>query len=147
MAWLQYIKRLYSLDTLDTRFTIAATTPPRGAVTELQIDPAKPSPSSRSQSGGKADGITKPRQASDVQPSLWRTPEFYFYYFCFITIVPYMFKTGYDVSKGEIRMPSLCKMNQNADNVKPETHPAFPKYVRHLSQGWLFGRPVVIVPK
>jgi hypothetical protein len=98
MAWLQFIKRLYSLDTLDTRFTIPSTTPPRDAVAELQIDPAKPGPSSKSTANARPNGAGK---ASDVQPSLWRTPEFYFYYFCFATIVPYMFKTGYDVSKGK----------------------------------------------
>lgn len=101
MSWLQALKKLYSLDTLDTRFTISSTTPPRGAGTELRIDPAKPDPASRS-ANGKANGASRSSDPSkEVQPSLWGTPEFYFYYFIFLTIVPYMFYTGYYVSRSK----------------------------------------------
>ncbi len=34
-----------------------------------------------------------------AQPSNWKTPEFYFYYLVFITIVPYMFWIVYDISR------------------------------------------------
>lgn len=34
-----------------------------------------------------------------VQPSRWNTLEFYFYYFVFITVIPYMFWITYDVSR------------------------------------------------
>jgi hypothetical protein len=100
MSWLQNIKKLYSLDTLDTRFTIPSTTPPRDAATELRIDATKPGPSGPQSAASRwANGTTRSSPTDDVHPPLWNTPEFYFYYFCFITIVPLMFKTGYDVSK------------------------------------------------
>ena len=35
-----------------------------------------------------------------AQPSKWRSPEFYFYYVVFLVIPPLMFKSVYDVSKG-----------------------------------------------
>jgi hypothetical protein len=90
MAWLKYLRKLYSLDTLDTRFVTSADSPPRQDATELRIDPSKPSPKESSRAS----------PASDIHPSLWRTPEFLFYAFAFITIVPLMFKSPIDVSKG-----------------------------------------------
>jgi hypothetical protein len=93
MSWLQYLKRLYSLDTLDTRCVIPSTTPPRQAATELQLGPEGPSNSRGSNSrtnGGLQDG---------VKPSQWKTPEFYLYYIVFIVAVPMMFKVSFDVSK------------------------------------------------
>lgn len=98
MAWLQYLKRLYSLDTLDTRFVIPANTPSRDAATELTIDPVKPGPSSDN-ARKRSNGHIKSSPSKDVHPSQWNTPEFYFYYLVFLVAVPYMFKTGYDVSK------------------------------------------------
>ncbi|KAG0337005.1 glycerol transporter [Podila horticola] len=37
-------------------------------------------------------------QDRTTNPSLWNTKEFYFYYFVFITCIPYMFKTAHDAS-------------------------------------------------
>ncbi|GME35176.1 Membrane bound O-acyl transferase MBOAT [Neofusicoccum parvum] len=87
MALLSFLRRLYSLDTLDTRFTTSATAPP------TQIDPAKPShltPKDAPRSGAPAPGS---------QPSKWNTPEFYLYYLVFLTAIPSMFYAVYDVSK------------------------------------------------
>ncbi|KAF2144717.1 uncharacterized protein K452DRAFT_349743 [Aplosporella prunicola CBS 121167] len=119
MSWFQYLRQLYSLDTLDTRFIISASTPPKQAASDPQIDPAKPSPSEAAQrEQAKGDDAKAPC----TQPSKWRTPEFYFYYFIFITVVPTMFKTVYDVSK--------------------ESDPNYPKYEHLLSDGWIPGRKV-----
>ncbi|KAJ5495846.1 Glycerol uptake protein 1 [Penicillium diatomitis] len=83
-ALLFWLRRIYSLDTLDTRFTSTATTP------------------------GVAAADTRPPAAKDARanaiaqgrpPPLWRTPEFFVYYIFFITLVPLMFKTVVDASK------------------------------------------------
>lgn len=79
-AWL---RRVYSLDTLDTRFTSTATTPPN-------TDTRPPTKDAR------ANAI-----AQGASPSLWRTPEFFIYYMFFIILVPLMFQTVIDASKGE----------------------------------------------
>lgn len=80
-----WARRLYSLDTLDPRFTVSSTTPLKAT------GDARP-PTSKD---ARANAI-----ASGSSPSKWRTPEFYFYYFIFITVVPMMFKTVVDVSQG-----------------------------------------------
>ena len=55
-------------------------------------------------------------------PSKWRTPEFYFYYLCSLTIPILMVKTVYDVSLPE--------------------HPQYKHYEHLLSDGWIPGRKV-----
>jgi hypothetical protein len=79
-AWL---RRVYSLDTLDTRFTSTAITP---------------APDTRPSKDARTNAI-----AQGASPSLWRTPEFFIYYLFFIILVPLMFKTVIDASKGESR--------------------------------------------
>ncbi|CAG7975253.1 unnamed protein product [Penicillium olsonii] len=71
-----WLRRVYSLDTLDTRFTSTANT------------------DSRRPKDARANAI-----AQGASPSLWRTPEFFIYYVFFIVLVPLMFKTVYDASK------------------------------------------------
>jgi hypothetical protein len=146
MSWLQSIKKLYSLDTLDTRFTIPSSTPPRDAVTELRIDPAKPGPAKSQNENQRSNGVSKHSPGADIRPSLWNTPEFYFYYFIFITIIPLMFKTGYDVSKSmyhDSYPRSLSHGTCEHANHVAATHPAYPKYSHLLSDGWISGRKVV----
>lgn len=77
MTILNYVGRLYSLDTLDTRFTKSAKSPPLNKARFMSADA----------------GVEAPTK------SLWRTPEFCFYYLCFLVAVPLMFKAAYDVSK------------------------------------------------
>lgn len=79
-AWL---RRLYSLDTLDTRFTASA----------ISANDTRPAAKD-----ARATSI-----AQNARASLWRTPEFFIYYLFFITLVPLMFKTVIDASKGECR--------------------------------------------
>ncbi|KAJ5959615.1 Membrane bound O-acyl transferase MBOAT [Penicillium vulpinum] len=77
-AWL---RRVYSLDTLDTRFTSSAT-------------PSHPDTRPSSAKDARANAT-----AQGASPSLWRTPEFFVYYLFFIILVPLMFKTVIDASK------------------------------------------------
>ncbi|KAJ5093854.1 Membrane bound O-acyl transferase MBOAT [Penicillium angulare] len=79
-----WLRRIYSLDTLDTRFTSSATTPANAAA---DTRPA-------STKDARANAI-----AQNAPASLWRTPEFFIYYLFFITLVPLMFKTVVDASK------------------------------------------------
>lgn len=57
-----------------------------------------------------------------TQPSRWSTPEFRFYLFCFVAVVPLLFKTAMDASN--------------------ETNPNYYIYQGILSDGWIFGRKV-----
>ncbi|TKA75039.1 hypothetical protein B0A49_02186 [Cryomyces minteri] len=113
MLWLHYLRRLYSLDTLDTRFTTSSRTPP------APIDPARAPSGEVGQTVSRQNGRSP---VSGAQPSKWATPEFYFYYLIFLVCVPLMFKAVYDVSK--------------------ESHPEYPKFAPLLSDGWIPGRRV-----
>ncbi|QDS71327.1 hypothetical protein FKW77_002066 [Venturia effusa] len=121
MTWRHSFRKIYCLDTLDTRFSIPANVPPKHANTELQEIPAIPNLSEERVSKSRPDGA--PTQSlPDAKPSLWNTWEFYVYYFVFITCVPMMFKAVYDVSQS--------------------THPSYPAYEHLLSPGWIPGRKV-----
>ena len=76
--------QLFSLDVLDKRLTT-----PSKAPVKAEIDPAKPVPRSQLPDG--------------ASPSLWNTPEFYFYYLVFIVAVPLMFKSVIDVSRRKMQ--------------------------------------------
>ncbi|KAJ5328112.1 hypothetical protein N7452_008502 [Penicillium brevicompactum] len=97
-AWL---RRVYSLDTLDTRFTSTAITP--------NADTRRPAKDAR------ANAI-----AQGASPSLWRTPEFFIYYVFFIVLVPLMFKTVVDASK--VRRAYQWYMNHSKTETRPSTH-------------------------
>jgi len=90
---LKFIRQLYSLDTLDTRFVVPATSPPKEALEEAKLDPAGPVPVKDGRDGSK-----NPENRS--HPPLWNTPEFYFYYVVILTSVFFMFKLVLDVSQG-----------------------------------------------
>ena len=92
MNALHYAGRLYSLDTLDTRFTASSKTPPS------KIDPARPSPD---EPGQKRPSAGTHNVAQEVAPSKWRTPEYLYHGLVFLVAVPLMFKTVYDLSKGD----------------------------------------------
>lgn len=109
MAILQYLRRLYSLDTLDTRLTVPSSTSLKAAAV---VNTNKQAHDDGAQSIANA-----------TPPPRWKTPEFFFYYFIFITVVPLMFKTVIDVSQ--------------------ESHPTYPLYSHLLSPGWVPGRKVV----
>jgi protein-cysteine N-palmitoyltransferase HHAT len=97
MSIFSYIRSIYALDTIDTRFTNSSGTPYRTVIdtrTENAAANAKRDDSIPG-AGVRTDHSGRPI----AQPSNWKTPEFYFYYFVFITIVPYMFWVAYDVSR------------------------------------------------
>lgn len=114
--------KLYSLDTLDTRFTISPTTPPKQAASETRIDPTKPSQEDLKSLNGQPNGYNGARKGLRTRPSLWNTPEFYLYYIIFILVVPVMFWVVIDVSR-----PS---------------HPNYEHFAPLLKDGWIPGRKV-----
>jgi hypothetical protein len=101
MSIFSYIRSIYALDTLDTRFTNSSAIPYKAvadgragsAAVAAKRDDSVPGV------GVKTDHSGRPI----AQPSKWKTPEFYFYYFIFIITVPYMFWVAYDVSRRESR--------------------------------------------
>ncbi|KAI9770920.1 MAG: glycerol transporter [Geoglossum simile] len=112
MSWLDYLRRLYSLDTLDTRFTTSSTVPPRPLASQRE-DGAKP---------GNATGKGPKGIGDNASPSRWNTTEFYVYYVVFVTCVFLMFNAAIGVSQ--------------------ESHPNYPKFSHLLSPGWIPGRKV-----
>ncbi|KAH8813058.1 glycerol:H+ symporter-like protein [Xylogone sp. PMI_703] len=116
MGPFSYLRSIYSLDTLDTRFT-NPTSVPYKPTSNNGIDSSKkddPAPSNR----GRTDRNGQPV----AEPSKWNTLEFYVYYLVFIVTVPYMFWIAYDVSR-----PS---------------DPNYVKYKDYLSPGWIPGRKI-----
>lgn len=93
MTLLTVLQRIYSLDTLDTRLTVSSSTP----IKAVASDSRQQSPTREPLAGkdGRAQEI-----AASAQPSKWNTVEFYCYGLVFLTMVPLMFKTVMDVSKG-----------------------------------------------
>ncbi|EEY17670.1 conserved hypothetical protein [Verticillium alfalfae VaMs.102] len=85
MAIFSYLRSIYDLDTLDTRFTSPSSVPYK-TVVEARADPAL--------------GREPPIKAhSRSQPSKWRSPEFLLYYLVLSVVVPWMFWIAYDVSR------------------------------------------------
>ncbi|KAI9722666.1 MAG: hypothetical protein M1812_001597 [Candelaria pacifica] len=126
MIWIDYLRRLYSLDTLDTRFTASSKPPPKQVAVraEAAVDPARPSQPTWSGIAGSPS--ERPRKETGdetlASASKWRTPEFFIYYLVIMLVIPMMFKVTYDVSK--------------------ESHPNYPKYSDLLSPGWIPSRKV-----
>ncbi|PYH37389.1 putative glycerol:H+ symporter (Gup1) [Aspergillus neoniger CBS 115656] len=85
LSLLSWLRRLYSLDTLDTRLTTSSTTPPKAAAGHTRA------PSARD---ARAIAI-----ARNAPPPKWRTFEFYIYYVIFLIAVPLMFITAIGVSQ------------------------------------------------
>ena len=88
MTLLRDVGSLYSVGTLDTRFTTSSNTPPS------HIDSAKsPAREARLTRNGSQ------KQYSAASPSRWKTPEFLYHYLIFLIVVPWMFYTVFDVSQ------------------------------------------------
>lgn len=85
MTILNYVGRLYSLDTLDTRFTTSSKS------SSSNVTPAT--------GHGSANKIDQGVLAAS-QPR-WTTLEFYIYYLIILVAIPSMFKAAYDVSTGK----------------------------------------------
>ena len=106
MSIFSYIRSIYALDTIDTRFTSSSSTPYK-AVIDARLSPA--ASTSKRDDSVYSPGVKTDRHGRPVaQPSKWNTPEFYFYYFVFLTIVPYMFWIAYDVSRRSYLREPMC---------------------------------------
>lgn len=113
MSLLYWLRRLYSLDTLDTRFTVPANTPLKAAA------------DTRSSPSASADPSAKDARSSEIangaSPSRWKTPEYFVYYLVFVTLVPLMFKTVIGVSQGwyllKLRYSSMADITDNSQRV------------------------------
>jgi protein-cysteine N-palmitoyltransferase HHAT len=140
MSLFSYIRSIYQLDTLDARFTNSSTTPYRRPV-NAQVDPTYAKSSQYLPQGVpvKLDSNGRPI----AQPSKWNTPEFYFYYFVFLTIVPYMFWVAYDVSQRRYPNHGYCASDLT---VFLASDPNYKKYEHLLSPGWVPGRKIVRRP-
>ena len=83
MLLLALLKGLFSLNTLDTRFTTVSTRP-------------KQNP------GPNSNGTRGPREVTGT-PSKWNTIEFYSYYLLLAIAIPLMFKVTYELSTGRLQ--------------------------------------------
>lgn len=137
MGFFSYIRSIYQLDILDTRFTNSSTTPYKRPA-NVQIDPTYAKSSQDPPQGVpvKLDSNGRPI----AQPSKWNTPEFYVYYFCFLTIVPYMFWVAYDVSR---RWYSNHGFDASDLIISLASDPHYKNYEHLLSPGWVPGRRIV----
>jgi protein-cysteine N-palmitoyltransferase HHAT len=97
MDILHYFGKLYSLNTLDTRFTVSSTTPPRDTTAESAA-PAERNAKEIDRNLGRENSRSVQLKVQ-AQPSKWNTWEFYIYYVIFIVTVPQMFKAVVDVSR------------------------------------------------
>lgn len=84
-AILKFLRSIYDLDNLDTRFTSSSSVPYK-TIVEARTDPAQ-----------SKEPPNKVQSRS--QPSKWGTPEYLLYIFLLSFIVPYMFWIAYDVSR------------------------------------------------
>jgi len=99
MSIFSYVRSIYALDTIDTRFTSSSSTPYK-TVIDARVDPAAVAANAKRDDSIPGDGVKTDSSGRPIaQPSKWNTPEFYFYYAVFIVVVPYMFWIAYDVSR------------------------------------------------
>lgn len=117
MNLIQSAGKLYSLDTLDSRFTS-----PKNLLS--RVDPARPS---------SDDGRQKKNEPTPGSTqSRWRSPEFIFYGVIFLFAVPLMFKTVFDVSqRGSVGIlhskPVLISQTQHQILITPNSRVNSPK--------------------
>lgn len=88
MTVLSFLRQLYSLDTLDTRFSVSSRTPPKVDDSE----PVKP---------GQKDVKSTTSLPAGASPSKWNTAEFYLYGLVFVVCVPQMYWAVVQVSQRE----------------------------------------------
>lgn len=101
MTIISLLRDLYSLDTLDTRFTTSAQTPLKVAAD----DSAKTTTQDAASSSKLPAGASPPR---------WRTPEFYFYLVVFLVCVPQMY-----LAVAQVSLPSSPNYHKYEDLLSP----------------------------
>ena len=94
MSFVSFLRSIYNVDTLDTRFTTPSTVPYK----------PESSPSSDGRINDPLSGAESRRDAAAenikrAEPSKWRSPEFILYYLILLFIIPNMFWVAYDVSR------------------------------------------------
>ena len=95
MASLRYVQKLFSLETLDTRFTISSKAPTSNE--QLLSEPSRTVPNDTGYNlRSRRNGSTN--KDAELSASKWRSPEFIAYAAVFLVAVPLMFKSVYDVS-------------------------------------------------
>ena len=102
MTVFSFLKSLYNLDTLDTRFTTESSVPYK-TIVESRNDPE-----------ATRERIAK--YSARAQPSKFKTPEFFLYYGLLSFIIPYMFYIAYDASKRTIPEPAHTRLLGERDN-------------------------------
>lgn len=149
MSLLSYSKRLFSLDTLDTRFT-GSSWPPSSTASSSEkpqrLDPAKSVTGLDAQDGVSKAGQPHGKGKDDAGPSKWATPEFFLYYIVIGTAVPLMLKSVYDVSQRTLGLYDPERFRSTSQrfsiNCHLASHPTYSKYEHFLSPGWILGRKV-----
>ncbi|KAI0909212.1 MBOAT, membrane-bound O-acyltransferase family-domain-containing protein [Ustulina deusta] len=118
MGAFSFLRNIYDLDSLDTRFTVSSNTP-YTTVVEARSDAAAASKERAAKWNSRPSSSSS---SSSSSKSRWNTPEFYLYYIVFVVAVPSMFRIAYDASK--------------------TTHPNYRNYEYYLSPGWIPGRKI-----
>ncbi|KAJ2984878.1 hypothetical protein NUW58_g5827 [Xylaria curta] len=88
MGAFSFLRNVYNLDTLDTRFTVSSTTPYKAAVEARDAAAA----------AGKERAARWNTPLSSSRP-MWNTPEFYLYYAALVVTIPAMLWVAYNASK------------------------------------------------
>lgn len=130
---LSFIKGIYALDTIDTRFTTPSGVPYRRRQNENDgngkreddrggLGLERTTTASTTSGSGNTERERVGGIAAETLRTKWDTLEFYLYYLVVVIAVPYMFWVAYDVSR-----PS---------------DPRYSRYEPWLSQGWIPGRKI-----
>lgn len=93
MGLLGFLRSVYDVDTLDTRFTTPSTVPYKAAVADQCVNG-----STAATDNSKVPSV-RAENSKRAEPSKWRTPEFILYVAIITAVVPYMFWVAYDVSR------------------------------------------------
>ena len=112
---LQHLRRLYSLDTLDTRFTHSSTKPPNPCTSDKQIhlDFARPPLSGVGHRSTGGNGVQQGETYPGSLVSKWSTTEFMVYAVLVSAAVFMMVKNAYEIS---IRTASLQAVEMTLSN-------------------------------
>ena len=95
----------------------------RGGITRLTVD------------------VPSARASGETRPPRWRTPEFFFYYLVFLTVVPWMVYSPIQLS-ASASFSVLASYCLNAVSYS-ETHPNYMLYRHRLAEGWFPGTEIV----